>query len=134
MIDLEAIRQRVSAAESGPWLWRGSLRYSGPRLVTRNSRRGEHTVMDFVRLGMQYAQPRFQRPDGLMDKATNEGMAIFEVCPSATRADDPRVYRDNIIGFRNGNAEFIAHARQDIDDLLSLVEELQEKLSASNPE
>jgi hypothetical protein len=84
--------------------------------------------MDFVRLGMQYAQPRFQRPDGLMDKAATPGLPIFEVCPDAMSADDPRVYRDHIIGFRNGNAEFIAHARQDIDDLLALVDELTARL------
>jgi hypothetical protein len=127
-IDLDAIRARAAAADSGPWLWRGDTKYPGPRLVTRNSSRGEHTIMDFCRLGMQHAQPRFQRPDGLMDRADTPGLAVYEVCPDAMRADDPRVYRHDIIGFRNGNAEFIAAARQDVDDLLAYIDELHAQM------
>lgn len=51
-------------------------------------------------------------------------LAIFEVCPDATKRTDPRVYRADIVGVRHPDAEFIAHARQDVDDLLALVDEL----------
>lgn len=123
--DIEAIRERVKAADSGPWMWRGPIDHIGPRLVTRNSHRGEHTILDFCRVGMQGAQPRFQRPDGLMDRANTPGLAIFEVCPEAVTPDDPRVYRNDVMGFRNGNADFIANSRQDVDDLLNLVDRLR---------
>lgn len=130
-IDLDAIRARAAAVDAGPWMWRGNLNPPSLRLCTRNSRRGEYTVMDFTRLGMQGGQPRFQRPDGLMDRASNPGLAIFEVCPEATSADDPRIYRTDVIGFRNATAEFIAHSRQDIEDLLAYIDELEAKVNRS---
>ncbi|WBQ02991.1 hypothetical protein [Kribbella sp. CA-293567] len=48
-------------------------------------------------------------------------LAIFEVCPAATTRDDRRVYRADIIGVRHPDAEFIAHSRQDVDDLLAVI-------------
>jgi hypothetical protein len=130
-VDLDAIRARAAAADNGPWMWRGSLTYgSGPFLATRKSGRGEYTIMDFCRRGMQGAQPRFQRADGLMDRATNPGVAIFEVCRDCLDPKDSRVYRDDIVGFRNGNAEFIAAARQDVDDLLAYIDDLHSQLEA----
>lgn len=134
MIDLDAIRARANAADRGPWQWGGHLTYSGPGLFTRHSSRGESSIMDFRRLDMQGAQPRFQRPNGLMEWANDPGVAIFEVCPEAMSIDDPRVYRDDIIGFRNGNAEFIAHSRQDVDDLLAEIDRLNAVIAAAGIE
>jgi hypothetical protein len=91
-----------------------------------------HEVMDFVRWGMQAAQPRFLNPadDGSwMFKASD--MPIYQVAPDATSRDDRRVYRADIIGIRHPDAEFIAHARQDVDDLLALVDELQAALAVA---
>jgi hypothetical protein len=56
-IDLEALRGHTP----GPWEWVEGTR--GPRLSTPD--RGKLIVMDFVRCGMQGAQPRFARWDGI---------------------------------------------------------------------
>lgn len=56
-------------------------------------------------------------------------LAVFAVCPEATSRDDQRVYRADIIGLRNPNAEFIAAARQDVDDLLAEVDRLNALLA-----
>lgn len=128
--DIEAIQQRADAAMGGPWLWRGNVD-THIRLASRTGRRGEHTVMDFVRAGMQEAVPRFNR-DGLMYRADGrhrggENLPIFEVYPEAESRQHPRVYRGDIIGLRHPDATFIASARQDIDDLLAYVAELEAK-------
>lgn len=49
-------------------------------------------------------------------------LAIYEVCPEATKRDDPRVYRADIVGVRHPDADFIAHSRQDVTDLLAAVD------------
>lgn len=57
----------------GPWQWS----YSGGAFYLRTVGRGLLTVMDFVRMGMNYAQPRFskwegadrERQGGIMQKA-----------------------------------------------------------------
>lgn len=53
--------------------------------------------------------------------------AVFEVCRSATERTDDRVYRGDVVGFRNADATFIAHSRQDVDDLLALVDQIRER-------
>jgi len=140
MIDLDAIRQRAADATPGPWMWDGNLDNNYFVLATAHS--GIYTVMGCRRKGMQGAQFEFldrapgtdwdkrswiQR-DITFESATN--LAIFEVCPEATSADDPRVYRKDIIGFRSANATFIAHARQDVDDLLAHIDQLQAELDS----
>lgn len=52
-------------------------------------------------------------------------LAVFEVCPEATERTDPRVYRADIIGVRHPDAEFIAHSRQDVDDLLAVIDAVE---------
>jgi hypothetical protein len=83
---------------------------------------------------MQRARPRFAHRErrnnayqgGLMENGDAE--VIYEVAPEAQDRDDPRVYRGDVIGIRNPDAAFIAHARQDIAFLLSLVWEQQETI------
>lgn len=58
-------------------------------------------------------------------------LPVFEVAPTATTRDDPRVYRADIIGIRHPDAEFIAHARQDVDDLLAEIDCLRAELEAA---
>ena len=119
MIALKEIRDRASAATPGPWTWRGNvdtrqiyLSYTKPGL-------GWTSVMDFVRWGMQSARPRFLTENFWMQDA--DDLAVFEVCREAKRRNDPRVYRGDIVGFRHPDADFIANARQDVDDLLAVV-------------
>lgn len=54
-------------------------------------------------------------------------LAIYEVAraqglPDDTPRDHPKVYRADLIGIRNANAEFIEHSRQDVDDLLAIID------------
>lgn len=139
MIDLEAIRRRADSAIPGPWYWDGYVANGGYiNLCTAHS--GIVTIMSCRRKGMQGAQFEFIDRDGdepwnkrsMVNRHTlfrsAEELAIFEVCPDATSVNDPRVYRTQVNGLRSANATFIAHARQDIDDLLALVDELQSRL------
>lgn len=51
-------------------------------------------------------------------------LAIYEVAPSATSRADKRIYRADITGIRHPDAEFIAHAREDIRALLAIIDAL----------
>lgn len=114
------IRARLKAATPGPWRWFGDMSNGGsPYLAARHS--GRRFVMKFWRNGMQGAQPVFQGPDGMVP---TKDLAIYEVCPDATDAKDPRLYRHDIVGFRSPDADLIAHAPEDIRYLLELVERL----------
>lgn len=48
-----------------------------------------------------------------------ENHVVYEVAPSATSRTDPSVYRADFNKTRSPDAEFIAHARADIDYLLA---------------
>ena len=112
---LNVIRDRAEAATPGPWGWFGNLKADGPYLATVHG--GRRFVMQFARLGMQSAQPRFQVYDPEHDwgyMVDGRDLAIYE-------AD----HRADIVGFDNPDAEFIAHARQDVADLLAEVDQLR---------
>lgn len=115
------IRARLKAATPGPWRWFGDMSHGGsPYLAAKHS--GRKFVMKFWRNGMQGAQPVFQGSDGMVP---GKDLAIYEVWPTATDdASDPRLYRHDIVGFRNPDADLIAHAPEDIRYLLELVEKL----------
>lgn len=83
---------------------------------------GVTTVMAFRRWGMQQAQPAF-RVAGLLHDAKR--LFVYEVCPDCTDPKDPRVYRGHIVGVRHPDAQFVAAARQDIDDLLAYIAHLE---------
>jgi hypothetical protein len=130
---VDAIRARAAAATPGPWGWFGNTDVHHVYLATQ--RWGRHIVMDFRRWGMQRAQPEFwnrENPEAIKEHlgpdsrhVTAAEAAIYEVAPHARSADDPRVYRRDLIGIRNPDAQFIAHARQDVDDLLKEVDRLR---------
>lgn len=138
-IDLNAIRAREAAATPGPWQWYGNTDVRDIYLATR--RWGRQYVMRFARYGMSGAQPVFAsgrtwEPDPKsmadfdLDFESGSGMVkastlpIFEVAPNATNRLDPKVYRADLAGIRNPDATFIAHARQDVADLLAEVDRL----------
>lgn len=124
--DIEAIRQRAAAAMPGPWFWWGNVDVQNISLMGRMAGRpGMMTVMDFTRWGMQSAQPQFCDARGLLVKASADPMPIYQVCPEATTRQDPRVYRGDFLALRHPDATFIAHARQDIDDLLAYIDHLE---------
>lgn len=129
---LQAIRDRAQAATPGPWEWHGNVDSHNLRLATWNRRKGhgEYTVMDFVRHGMQGAQPRFINERSCMDKASDDPMPVYQVCPTCTDRKDQRVYRGDIVGLRHPDAEFIAAAPQDVQDLLAHIRHQEAQIEA----
>ncbi len=123
---IEAIRKRASAATPGPWFWYGNLHSHQIQLATQNDRwPGWSVVMDAARWGMDSATFRFIDKTGLMHKATDDPMPIYQVCPDCTDRNDERVYRRHVVGLRHPDAQFIASARQDIEDLLAYIGQLE---------
>lgn len=132
-MSIKSIRDREKAATPGPWGWTGNLRLRWVELSTLHS--GRLGVMRFVRWGMGGAQPIFLDPDsrahgiGAVTTVKASDVPVFEVCRDATSADDPRVYRQDIIGIRHPDAAFIAAARRDVPALLLVAEAASEVIS-----
>lgn len=144
--ELAVIRQREQAATPGPWAWFGNTDTHNIYLATRQW--GRFIVMGFRRWGTQGARPMFATgrtwkpapksdldfgPAGRMTPASEmftgkgemadaDSLAVYAVAPDATSRRDPRVYRADLSGIRNPDAEFIAHSRQDLSRLLALAE------------
>lgn len=94
----------------GPWRWFGDPMFGGMYLATVKN--GRRFVMDFDRMGMRYAQPRFQ-DSGVMVGASE--LCTFEVGDNgivgmkAARAN-ASVYRYDISGIDHPDARLIAAA------------------------
>ena len=126
MSALKEIRDRAAAATPGPWQWFGNWDFREVYLATVNY--GRRYVLGFRRWGMQGAQPVFRsKPGDGATLQTASEVPVSEVCRSATSRDDHRVYRGDLVGFRNADAEFIANARQDVDDLLAMIDAVRER-------
>lgn len=93
--DLTEIEARANAATEGPWYWRNSD--INVYLLGARSR----AVMAFGRMGTQGAQPEFRDDDGLLHG----------------------VQKRNVYDF--ADADFIAHARTDVQVLLAEVRRLR---------
>lgn len=126
-IDLDAIRQRAEAATAGPWGWRGNVDSHNTHL---RSMQGPD-VLRFHRSGMNGGRPWFCGIPERFFIQDSRPLAIYQACKDATDRNDPRVYRGDIVGFRHPDAEFIAHARKDVDDLLAIVDELKAALAVA---
>ncbi|NVJ13161.1 hypothetical protein [Myxococcus sp. AM010] len=121
---LEAIRARHAAATPGPWAWFGYLSRPGAsknlnRLHLATVNRGRRYVMDFVRMGMRSAQPRFQPPGGFMVPASD--LAEYEV-----------EYRDDIKGIAHPDARFLAASWEDVRDLLAHITSITAREHSAN--
>jgi ribosomal protein S15P/S13E len=102
MLNLDEIKARLAAATPGPWRWYINKRSRDIRLEAEHS--GRLIVMDFVRWGMQCAQPRFRtQPHDLMTE-----------------------YSDCV---PHADAGLIAHAPTDIAALIGEVEQLRETIA-----
>ena len=81
--------------------------------------------MDFVRLGMQGAQPRFQK-NGIMENASD--LSTFEVCEAVgyeSAKKDRSCYRYDIDGIDHPDARLIA-AAPDLLAALTMVRDADE--------
>lgn len=135
---LAKVREREQKATPGPWAWFGNTDVRHVYLATRGW--GRQFIMQFSRWGMQGAQPVFcagrtwkPDPKGMADFDYAPGatgmtpaseMPVFEVAPTATHRGDQRVYRADLSGIRHPDAEFIAHAREDVPRLLAIIDSL----------
>lgn len=104
-LNLDEIKARCEAATPGPWIWEANKTHSVKLYTPKN---GECTVMDFVRRGMQDAQPRF---------SDRGNVPLGGIMHDA----------DEIDLRENPDAMFIAHARQDIPVLVAEVERLNDE-------
>ncbi|MFJ4847599.1 hypothetical protein [Streptomyces sp. NPDC088733] len=121
---IKEITTRTEAAYPGPWRWRGNTEARHMRLQSPHG--GGMTVMDFDRWGMQGAQPRFAI-DRMMHKA--EELVTYEVhrLDWVDKSEPP--YRADIDGIDHPDAEFIAHAREDIPFLLGELDRTRAELA-----
>lgn len=102
---IKEIKARCEAATGDEWGWFDMGH--GPILATR--RHGRLIVMDFVRKGMQSAQPRFAK------RERYAGGIMYDA--------------DNIDIDAHPDCQFIAHARQDLPDCLDEIERREQELS-----
>lgn len=68
--------------------------------------------------------------DGMYRAA--QTFAVYEVCRDAADRNDPRVYRADIADLNHPDAQFIAHAREDLRVLLSEVDRLRAVLAGDS--
>jgi hypothetical protein len=121
--DLEAIRARAAAATPGPWRWDGTMPPNAQVLLMSDAP-GRPLVMGFKRLGTQGGQPEFAT------ERDGDGWAGRMVPAIELAITDGRCHRP-LLGIPNEDAEFIAHARQDVADLLAEIDRLHERLNPS---
>jgi len=118
LAQLEAL---AAAATPGPWGWFGH-RDHGMYLATVHN--GRVYVMDFIRQGMQGAQPQFQV------RKNAEHPDWGTMTPASELAVAPQDYRDDIVAIDNPDARFIAAARGAVTDLLAEVRRLRDLIDA----
>lgn len=117
---IEEIRARAAAAMPGPWIWKGNTEVQQIELISRAE--GLWTVMSFERWGMRDAQPFFLGDDKFLHSVKD--FVVYQVCPDCESKDDPRVYRQDFFEINHPDAQFIAHARQDVETLLAEIDRL----------
>lgn len=101
----QEIRERTEKATKGPWFWNVNPLHKQFEL-----RRDGHIVMDFVRWGLNCCVPRFNI-NGLMVKAT-------QMLANWPGRDHHERWAKRV---ENPDADFIAHAREDVPYLLDRV-------------
>lgn len=102
------IRAREQAATPGEWKWDVNLKCRDVDLAGRTG-----TVLNFIRWGCQQAGVRFN-VSGIMVRCDDERLA--KVIPGREH------HKSWARVIEHPDADFIAHARQDIPDLLDALE------------
>lgn len=118
---LEAIKARRDAATPGPWYWGGNITFPGG-IDLRARVSNTPIVMNFRRSG-NGGEPCFWKRDPRKDPALHgeyqraRDIAVREV-----------PYRGDVVRLDNADAEFIAHARADINWLVDEAEALRRQI------
>jgi hypothetical protein len=113
--ELKLIEDRAAAAIPGPWAWRISLKGKTVHLEAQIS--GLEFVMGFNRYGMSSAKPMVQK-DGIMVGADE----LTQIIPRREH------HADWCRAISHPDADFIAHARQDVPALVAEVRRLKAEL------
>jgi hypothetical protein len=116
--ELAAMQERCDKATAGPWFWKVNLK-SKECVLESHGRGGmlEH-VMDFVRWGMGGAKPRF---------LNQEKCLMVDVDKLGCIIPKREHHSDWAQGVSHPDAAFIAHARTDMETLLTAYRELAEE-------
>jgi len=121
---IDEIRARLNAATPGPWEWDVNSKHRVAQLMTTHS--GRYVVMGFVRWGTHGAAPVFQIYDKYEGKVTERGSQGFAK-PDQLAKSFPG--REHHVGYDDyidhPDAELIAHAYRDIQELLEYIGELE---------
>ena len=121
--ELDAIRAREAAATPGPWAWDIQAAIKQAYLWTTHN--GHHYVMGFRRWGMNGAAPTFQvyeKYEGPLDERKSKGMFRADKLTKSLPGKEYNVGYDDYLD--HPDAEFIAHARQDVPALIAEVKRL----------
>lgn len=108
----DTIRARVAAATEGPWRWGGNV--DNREVYLSTVAHGRIFVMRFARWGMHAAQPLLRNDLGMR--------------PASEWVVRERPYRGDIETVEHPDAQFIAHARQDIPAMLAVADAAAEML------
>ena len=121
---IDEITNRLNAATPGPWEWDVNSYCREAKLMTTHS--GRYCVMGFRRWGLQSALPVFQKYkkyEGPVAERESLGLARADQLLKSMPGREHHIGYDDYID--HPDAELIAHAYQDIQDLLEYVEELK---------
>jgi len=120
---LDEIRARLNAATPGPWEWDVNSKCHIAKLMTTHS--GRYYVMEFMRWGTNSAAPSFQvydRYEGDVRERGSHGMVRADKLLKSMPGREHHIGYDDYID--HPDAELIAHAYQDIQELLEYISEL----------
>ncbi len=153
-LDLDAIKARKDAATPGPWKWAG---YTDGSIELRTVGQGGRRIVTTVRTepclvelpGEDWSVTADACDSCLAESKKTMDPWLNYRCPKEANLDTvwlhdndgdlirpanvwavrERPYRNDVASVDHPDAEFIAHARQDIDDLVAEVEALRAALS-----
>lgn len=127
-LDLESIERREAAATPGPWRWEVSLK-SKQISLNGGKPRYDLTVMDFERWGMAGARPR------LLERSSGHGLMLMTSADKfAAEVPGREHHREWFQTLNHPDAEFIAHARQDVSALVAEVKSLRAEVDTRRSE
>jgi len=121
---LQEIKERFARATPGPWEWDVHSKNKCVNLLTTHS--GRYCVMGFERWGPQGAAPTFQvyrQYEGTMRERGSIGVYRADKFIKSHSGLEHHVGWDDYID--HPDAEFIAHAIEDVSFLLNEVDKLQ---------